>query len=192
MRPALDLMQTVPIFAYLVPALVLFGFGPVAAVVATVIYAMPPMARVTIVALRGVPEEILEFARMSGCNRRQMTWRVLFPAARQGLMVGVNQVIMLSLNMVIIASMIGAGGLGYDVLRALRRLQIGDGLEAGVAITLIAIATERLGPGLADGTAASPVSRAGSSACCWPAWWRCPPSPACSGRRWPGCRRPSP
>ncbi|MCS4503056.1 hypothetical protein KBTX_02374 [wastewater metagenome] len=156
LRPVLDLMQTVPIFAYLVPVLVLFGFGPVAAVVATVIYAMPPMARVTIVALRGVSEEILEFARMSGCTRRQLTWRVLVPAARQGLMVGVNQVIMLSLNMVIIASMIGAGGLGYDVLRALRRLQIGDGLEAGVAITLIAIATERLGRALTDGTRSRP------------------------------------
>ncbi len=147
--PILDLMQTVPVFAYLVPVLFLFGFGPVAAMAATVIYAMPPMVRVTILALRGVPEEIVEFGRMAGCTRRQMTWKILVPAAAPGLMVGVNQVIMLSLNMVIIASMIGAGGLGYDVLASLRRLAIGDGLEAGVAITLLAIALDRLSQAVA-------------------------------------------
>ena len=124
-------MQTVPVFAYLVPVLFLFGFGPVSAMIATIIYAMPPMVRVTMLALRGVPHEIVEFGHMAGCTPRQMTWRVLLPTARPSLMVGVNQVIMLSLNMVIIASMIGAGGLGYDVLTALRRLDIGDGLEAG-------------------------------------------------------------
>ena len=142
--PVLDLMQTVPIFAYLVPVLFLFGFGPVSAMAATIIYAMPPMVRVTMLALKSVPEEIVEFGRMAGCTRRQMMWRVLVPAARPSLMVGVNQVIMLSLNMVIIASMIGAGGLGFDVLASLRRLAIGDGLEAGVAITLLAIALDRL------------------------------------------------
>ncbi len=142
--PVLDLMQTVPIFAYLVPVLFLFGFGPVSAITATVIYAMPPMVRVTMLALHTVPSEIKEFGKMAGCNKRQLTWRVLIPAAKPGLMVGVNQVIMLSLNMVIIASMIGAGGLGFDVLASLRRQAIGDGLEAGVAITLIAIVLDRL------------------------------------------------
>ena len=142
--PVLDLMQTVPIFAYLVPVLFLFGFGPVSAIIATVIYAMPPMVRVTILAMHTVPHEIKEFGKMAGCTRRQMTWRVLIPSAKPGLMVGVNQVIMLSLNMVIIASMIGAGGLGFDVLASLRRQAIGDGLEAGVAITLIAIVLDRL------------------------------------------------
>ena len=142
--PVLDLMQTVPVFAYLVPVLFLFGFGPVAAMTATIIYAMPPMVRVTMLALRSVPPEVVEFGRMAGCTRRQMMWRILIPASRASLMVGVNQVIMLSLNMVIIASMIGAGGLGYDVLASLRRLAIGDGLEAGVAITLLAIALDRL------------------------------------------------
>lgn len=144
MTPVLDLMQTVPVFAYLVPILFLFGFGPVSALVATIIYAMPPMVRITTLALRGVPEEIREFGTMVGCTSRQLTWRILVPSAMPGLMVGVNQVIMLSLNMVIIASMIGAGGLGYDVLTSLRRLDIGGGLEAGVAIVVLAIALDRL------------------------------------------------
>ncbi|MEK0085764.1 ABC transporter permease [Benzoatithermus flavus] len=149
MTPVLDLMQTVPIFAYLVPILFLFGFGPVAAMIATVLYAIPPMIRVTILALRAVPEEVVSFGRMAGCTRGQLTWRVLVPVARPGLMLGVNQVIMLSLNMVIVASMIGAGGLGFDVLSALRRLDIGHGLEAGLAITLLAIALDRLSQALA-------------------------------------------
>ncbi|HXV26394.1 MAG TPA: ABC transporter permease subunit [Alphaproteobacteria bacterium] len=143
-QPMLDLMQTVPVFAYLVPVLFLFGFGPVAAMIATIVFAMPPMVRVTILALRRVPPETVEFGRMAGCSKRQMLWRVLLPSARPGLMLGVNQVIMMSLNMVIIASMIGAGGLGFDVLAALRRLDIGAGLEAGLAIVVMAVALDRL------------------------------------------------
>ena len=150
LAPLLDLMQTVPIFAYLVPVLFLFGFGPVAAMVATVIYATPPMVRVTMLALRQVPAEVVEFGRMAGCSRRQLLWKVLVPSARPSLMVGINQVIMLSLNMVIIASMIGAGGLGYDVLTSLKRLRIGDGVEAGLAITLLAIALDRLSQAFAS------------------------------------------
>ncbi len=142
--PLLDLMQTVPVFAYLVPVLFLFGFGPVAAMIATMIYATPPMVRVTMLALKQVPAETVEFGNMAGCTRRQLLRKVQIPAARASLMVGVNQVIMLSLNMVIIASMIGAGGLGFDVLSSLKRLQIGAGLEAGIAITLLAIALDRL------------------------------------------------
>ncbi len=142
--PALDLMQTIPVFAYLVPILFLFGFGPTAAVVATIIYALPPMTRVAIVALNNVSPEIRDLGHMVGCNRRQMTWRIMVPSAMPGLMVGVNQVIMLSLNMVIIASMIGAGGLGFEVLAALRRLDIGTGIEAGLAIVALAVALDRL------------------------------------------------
>ncbi len=144
LTPLLDLMQTIPIFAYLVPILVLFGFGPVAALVATVIYAMPPMVRITTMALKAVSPEIKDFGLMTGCTGRQMTWRILVPAARSSLMVGVNQVIMLSLNMVIIASMIGAGGLGFDVLSSLRRLDISGGFEGGIAIVILAIAVDRL------------------------------------------------
>jgi glycine betaine/proline transport system permease protein len=142
--PLLDLMQTVPVFAYLVPVLYLFGFGPVAAMIATMIYSVPPMVRCTLLALKLVPAEIVEFGRMAGCSPRQLMWKVMIPASRPTLMVGVNQVIMLSLNMVIIASMIGAGGLGFDVLTSLRRLAIGNGLEAGIAITLLAIALDRI------------------------------------------------
>jgi glycine betaine/proline transport system permease protein len=150
LTPVLDIMQTVPVFAYLVPILFLFGFGPVAAMIATIVYAMPPMVRVTMLSLRGVPDEIRDFGRMAGCTPRQMTWKVMVPSARDGLMVGVNQVIMLSLNMVIIASMIGAGGLGYDVLTSLRRLDIGGGIEAGVAIVVLAIALDRLSQAFAN------------------------------------------
>lgn len=163
--PLLDLMQTVPIFAYLVPVLFLFGFGPVAAMIATVIYATPPMVRVTMLALHQVPAEVVEFGRMAGCSRRQLLWKVLAPSARPSLMVGVNQVVMLSLNMVIIASMIGAGGLGYDVLTSLKRLRVGDGMEAGLAITLLAIALDRLSQAFANrpppshGDAAPPFVR---------------------------------
>jgi len=150
LKPLLDLMQTIPIFAYLVPILFMFGFGPVAALIATIIYAMPPMVRITTMALQSVPSETLDFGVMAGCTRRQMLWKVLVPSSKPALMVGVNQVIMLSLNMVIIASMIGAGGLGYDVLASLRRLDIGAGLEAGVAIVVLAIALDRLSQAFAE------------------------------------------
>ena len=150
LSPVLDLMQTMPIFAYLVPILFMFGFGPVSALVATIIYATPPMIRMTTLALKSVDPEILDFGRMAGTTRRQLMWKVLIPAASPSLMVGVNQVIMLTLNMVIIASMIGAGGLGFDVLSALRRLDIGAGFEAGIAIVVLAIAIDRLSQAFAE------------------------------------------
>ena len=143
-RPSLDLAQTIPAFAYLVPILLLFGSGPVPGLIATAIFASPPMVRATKLALEQVPEDIQSFADMAGCTRRQKLWRVMLPTARPMLMIGVNQVIMMTLNMVIISSMIGAGGLGYDVLLALRALKIGAGLEAGLAITALAIALDRI------------------------------------------------
>ena len=148
--PILDLMQTVPVFAYLVPVLLLFGFGPVAAMIATVIYAMPPMVRVTLLAIDQISAEVVEAGTMAGCSSKQLMRKVLLPSAKHSLMVGVNQVVMLSLNMVIIASMIGAGGLGHDVLTALKRLRIGEGVEAGLAITLLAIALDRLSQAYAN------------------------------------------
>ena len=139
----LDFMQTVPVFAYLLPVLFLFGFSPVSAMLATMIYAMPAMTRATILGLRTVGDEVIELGTMTGTNKRQMMWKVLVPSAASTLAVGVNQVVVLSLNAVIIASLIGAGGLGFDVLSALRTLRIGQGLEAGVAIVLIAVLLDR-------------------------------------------------
>lgn len=153
MQPILDLMQTVPVFAYLVPILFLFGFGPVAALVATIIYAMPPMVRNSALALKQVDSELKDLGSISGCSGIQQLRFILLPSARAGIMVGVNQVIMLSLNMVIIASMIGAGGLGYDVLTSLRKLDIGQGIEAGVAIVVLAVALDRLSHAFADSAA---------------------------------------
>ena len=194
--PLLDLMQTIPTFAYLVPVLFFFGFGPVAALLATIVYAMPPMVRVTVLALRGVPEETVEYGRMAGCTATQLTWRVLVPSARPTLMVGVNQVIMLSLNMVIIASMIGAGGLGYDVLTALRRLDIGAGVEAGVAIVALAIALDRVSQAFAErgpsegprhlATAAVLLAATLAAAAVWPALARWPEAWTLSTGAWWG------
>ncbi|PDQ22850.1 ABC transporter permease [Mesorhizobium sanjuanii] len=147
--PALDLMQTIPTFAYLIPMLLLFGNSPVSAMIATAIFATPPMVRATMLGLSRVPSEIDDFSEMAGCTARQKLWKVLLPSARPTLMVGVNQVIMLALNMVIIASMIGAGGLGYDVLLALRALKVGEAMEAGLAIVALAIALDRLSQAIA-------------------------------------------
>jgi glycine betaine/proline transport system permease protein len=147
--PALDLMQTIPTFAYLIPMLLLYGNSPVSAMLATGLFATPPMVRATILGLNKVPSEIKDFADMAGCTRRQKLWRVLVPSAKPSLMIGVNQVIMLALNMVIISSMIGAGGLGYDVLLALRALKIGNAMEAGLAIVIIAIVLDRLSQAIA-------------------------------------------
>lgn len=165
--PALDLMQTIPTFAYLIPMLLLFGNSPVSAMIATAIFATPPMVRATMLGLSRVPSEIDDFSEMAGCTARQKLWRVLLPSARPTLMVGVNQVIMLALNMVIIASMIGAGGLGYDVLLALRALKVGEAMEAGLAIVALAIALDRLSQAIARKQAKGNVHRSGS-----PGFWR--------------------
>lgn len=139
LRAIMNVMQTVPIFSYLLPTLLLFGYGPSAALFATVVYALPPMVHATVLALRSVPVETLELARMTGCNRAQTLWKVELPVAVPQLAIGLNQVVMMTLNMVIIASMIGAGGLGYDILRALRRLDFGAGFEAGSGIQQVVV-----------------------------------------------------
>ncbi|MEC8080118.1 MAG: ABC transporter permease subunit [Pseudomonadota bacterium] len=148
-QATMNVMQTVPIFAYLLPTLLLFGYGPSAALLATVLYALPPMVHATILALKSVPAEIREYGLMAGSTRRQLLWKVELPTALPMLTVGLNQVVMMSLNMVIIASMIGAGGLGYDVLRSLRRLDIGGGLEAGLGIVVLAVMLDRITQALA-------------------------------------------
>lgn len=149
LMPIYDVMQTIPTFSYLVPVLLLFGFNPVAAMIATVIYAMPPMARVTTLALQRVPQNIADLGDMAGCTRRQKMWQVLLPATRQNLLIGLNQVIMLTFAMVIIASVIGAGGLGAKVFQGLKALRIGNAVEAGIAITLMAIMLDRISKAIA-------------------------------------------
>jgi glycine betaine/proline transport system permease protein len=147
--PSLDVAQATPQFAYLVPLLIFFGNNGVSAMLATLIFAVPPMVRATMLALTQVPSEIQDFGRMAGCTRHQLLWRVLVPSARPLLMVGVNQVIMMALNMVIISSMIGAGGLGFDVLLALRALKVGAAIEAGISIVLLAVVLDRLSQAMA-------------------------------------------
>lgn len=156
-RAIMNVMQTVPIFSYLLPTLLLFGYGPSAALFATVVYALPPMVHATVLALRAVPAETRELARMTGCTRRQALWKVELPVAVPRLAIGLNQVVMMTLNMVIIASMIGAGGLGYDVLRALRRLDFGAGFEAGMGIVALAVVLDRLTQAAARNRAAGRI-----------------------------------
>ena len=141
--PLYDLLQVLPIFSYLLPILVFFGFGPLSGLVATVIFAMPPMARTTTLALRTLPRSIFELATMVGCSRRQSLWLVLLPASRDTLLVGLNQVVNLSFAVAVFAAIIGAGGLGTDLFAALKSLKLGPALEAGIAITLLAIALDR-------------------------------------------------
>jgi len=130
--------------AYLGPVVILFGFGQVPAMLATLGFAVPPMARCTILGIRTVPSEILEAGRMSGCTPRQLLWRVEIPAAQQALLLGLNQAVMQTLAMVVIASLVGASGLGQKLLFSLQQLQIGKAVEQGVAITLIAIVLDRM------------------------------------------------
>ena len=141
---AFDVLQATPHMAYLGPVVVLFGFGQVPALLATLGFAMPPMARCTILGIRTVPLEIVEAGRMSGCTPRQLLWKVELPAAQQTLLLGLNQVVMQTLAMAVIASLVGASGLGQKLLFSLQQLQIGKAVEQGIAITLIAIVLDRL------------------------------------------------
>jgi len=139
-----DLMQATPHMAYLAPVVVLFGFGQVPAMLATIIFAMPPMARCTILGIRTVPPDIIESGRMSGCTPAQLLWKVELPAAHQTLMLGLNQVVMQTLAMAVIASLVGASGLGQKLLFSLQQLLVGKATEQGIAIVLIAIVLDRL------------------------------------------------
>lgn len=141
---ALDLMQATPHLAYLAPVVVFFGFGPVPAMIASAIFALPPMARCVVLGLRGVPVAVVEAATMAGCRPGQLLWRVRLPASLPVLLVGLNQVVMQTLAMAVIASLVGATGLGHRLLLSLQQLQVGKALESGVAIVLIAIVLDRL------------------------------------------------
>jgi len=143
-RPVLDLMQTMPPFVYLIPAAIFFGLGKVPGAIATVVFAMPPAVRLTNLGIRQVDEENIEAGLAFGCTPRQLLTKVQMPLAMPTIMQGVNQTIMLSLSMVVIASMIGAGGLGNVVLTGIQRLNVGLGFEGGLGVVLIAILLDRL------------------------------------------------
>ena len=144
LRPILDAMQTMPSFVYLVPAVMFFGIGDVPAIFATIIYAVPPAIRLTNLGIRQVSAEIVEAARSFGTTPRQLLIKVQIPMAVPTIMAGINQTIMMALAMVVIASLVGAGGLGEDVNRALNRFQPGEALLSGLGIVFLAIIIDRV------------------------------------------------
>ncbi len=143
-RPVLDFMQTMPAFVYLIPAVIFFGLGTVPGAIATVIFAMPPVVRLTNLGIRQVSSEHVEAGLAFGCTQAQLLYRVQLPLAMPSIMQGINQTIMLALSMVVIASMIGAGGLGDTVLTGIQRLDVGLGFEGGLAVVLLAILLDRI------------------------------------------------
>jgi glycine betaine/proline transport system permease protein len=143
-RPILDFMQTIPPFVYLIPALMFFGLGTVPGVIATVVFAIAPPIRLTYLGLTQVDEELLEAGKAFGSTPLQMLFKVELPLALPSIMMGINQCIMLSLSMVVIAAMIGAGGLGKPVLRSLSTVDIGLGFEAGLGVVILAMLLDRL------------------------------------------------
>ncbi len=144
LRPFLDGMQTMPAFVYLVPAIMLFGIGNVPAIFATVIYAVPPAIRLTSLGIRQVTPQVVEAAQSFGTTRRQLLIKVQLPMAIPSIMAGVNQTTMMALAMVVVGALVGAGGLGEDVLRALQRFQPGEALLGGLAIVVLAIIVDRV------------------------------------------------
>jgi glycine betaine/proline transport system permease protein len=144
LRPFLDFMQTMPSFVYLIPAVIFFGIGNVPGIIATVVFAIPPALRLTNLGIRQVPRELIEVADAFGTTPQQKLLKVQLPVALPTIMAGVNQCIMLALSMTVIASMIGARGLGYQVLVGIQRVNIGMGFEAGLAIVILAIILDRI------------------------------------------------
>ncbi|MFD0389959.1 ABC transporter permease [Tistrella bauzanensis] len=145
--PVLDVMQTMPSFVYLIPAIMLFGLGKVPAVLATIVYAVPPLIRLTDLGIRQVDGEVVEAAQAFGGSPRQILFGVELPLAAPTIMAGLNQTIMMALSMVVVASMIGARGLGEQVLNGIQTLDVGKGLEAGLGIVILAIVLDRITQG---------------------------------------------
>lgn len=146
-RPILDAMQTMPSFVYLIPAVMFFGLGKVPAVIATIIYAIPPVIRLTCHAINQVDQEMIEAAQSFGSTKMQLLLKVKLPQALPTIMTGVNQTMMMAVSMVVTCSMIGAAGLGEEVLIGINRLEIGRGFTAGISIVIIAILMDRLTQG---------------------------------------------
>ncbi|MBC2858392.1 MULTISPECIES: choline ABC transporter permease subunit [Stappia] len=143
MRPVLDLMQTIPTFVYLIPALILFGLGMVPGLIATVIFAIPAPIRLTQLGVSSTPRQLIEAGEAFGATGWQLLWKVELPYALPQIMAGLTQTIMLSLSMVVIAALVGADGLGVPTLRALNTVNIAQGFEVGIAIVLVAIVLDR-------------------------------------------------
>lgn len=150
LKPLLDAMQTMPSFVYLIPAMMLFGMGKVPAVFATIIYAIPPVIRLTNLAIREVPREMVEAAHAFGSTAWQVLRKVQLPQALPTIMTGINQTTMMALSMVVIASMVGAKGLGMEVLNAINKIDIGKGFESGISIVFLAIIIDRLSQGMIE------------------------------------------
>jgi glycine betaine/proline transport system permease protein len=150
LRPVLDAMQTTPAFVYLVPVVMLFSIGTVAGVIATIIFAMPPIIRLTSLGIRQVPADVVEAAEAFGSTRNQVLFMVQFPLAMPTIMAGLNQTIMLSLSMVVIAALIGAGGLGVPVFEGLNSLRVGLAGIGGLAIVLLAMVLDRITQALGE------------------------------------------
>ncbi len=144
LRPILDLMQTIPTFVYLIPTLMLFGLGMVPGLISTVIFAIPAPIRLTQLGIISVPKDLLDAGKAFGASRLQLLWKVELPHALPSIMAGLTQCIMLSLSMVVIAALVGADGLGKPVVRALNSVNIAQGIEAGLAIVIVAIVLDRL------------------------------------------------
>lgn len=144
LQPVLDLMQTIPTFVYLIPALILFGLGMVPGLVATVIFAIPAPIRLTQLGITSTPKPLIEAGLAFGATKRQLLWKIELPYAMPQIMAGLTQTIMLSLSMVVIAALVGASGLGVPTLRALNQVNIARGFEVGVAIVLVAIILDRM------------------------------------------------
>ncbi|HKL08740.1 MAG TPA: proline/glycine betaine ABC transporter permease [Bacteroidales bacterium] len=150
-RPILDFMQTMPAFVYLIPAIILFSVGNVPGVVATIVFALPPAVRLTNLGIRNVPGDVVEASRAFGSTKKQLLFKVQLPLAMPTILAGVNQVIMLSLSMVVIASMVGAAGLGQAVYKGILKADIGLGFEAGLGIVVLAIILDRITQNLGFG-----------------------------------------
>ncbi len=143
-RPILDMMQTIPTFVYLIPALTLFGLGPVPGLVATVIFVVPAPIRLTYLGISSTPGPMIEAAESFGATKKQLLWKVEIPSAIPSIMAGLTQTIMLSLSMVVIAAMVAAPGLGIPILRAINQVNPAKGFEAGIAIVIVAIIMDRV------------------------------------------------
>jgi ABC-type proline/glycine betaine transport system permease subunit len=157
LRPILDLTQTMPAFVYLIPALILFGIGVVPGVVATIIFSVAPGVRLTELGIRGVDSEVVEAGQAFGASPWRILRQVQLPLALPSIMAGINQVIMLSLSMVVIAGMVGAGGLGQPVVASLNRIDVALGFEAGLSVVILAIFLDRLTAALGGGQ--TPIGR---------------------------------